>query len=184
MVKYEDSIHFNYLRMVEGRPRTDLQTRQERSVNRRPQFQATMATTSTPTLPANQKVQVLPTLTAPATNPATESVPPHPPVIQTPKTTKVVLNPTPISFITPPEAEKSTREHPTRKRKSLALQALLQHIEELESSLLQARKVHWESSSILSQAKGQVTALLSSQKGRDYAVLKMPMEQGTRTRSL
>ncbi|XP_057775779.1 uncharacterized protein LOC130994730 [Salvia miltiorrhiza] len=133
-----------------------------------PQFQAAIATTSTPTLPANQEVQVLPTLTAPATNPATESVPPHPPVIQTPEATKVVLNPTPISFITPPEAEKSTREHPMRKRKSLTLQALLQHIEELESSLLQARKVHGESSFILSQAKEQVTALLSSQKGGDY----------------
>ncbi|XP_057802946.1 uncharacterized protein LOC131018239 [Salvia miltiorrhiza] len=49
------------------------------------------------------------------------------------------------------------------------LQALLQHIEELENNLLQARKVHGESSSILNHAKVQVTALISSQKGGDDA---------------
>ncbi|XP_057802876.1 uncharacterized protein LOC131018174 [Salvia miltiorrhiza] len=45
------------------------------------------------------------------------------------------------------------------------LQALLQQIDELENSLLQARRIQGESSSILNQAKGQLTALLSSQKG-------------------
>ncbi|XP_057810324.1 uncharacterized protein LOC131024805 [Salvia miltiorrhiza] len=49
------------------------------------------------------------------------------------------------------------------------LQALLQHIDELENSLLQARRIQGESSSILNKAKGQLTALLSSQKGGEDA---------------
>ncbi|XP_057775460.1 uncharacterized protein LOC130994435 [Salvia miltiorrhiza] len=49
------------------------------------------------------------------------------------------------------------------------LQALLQQIDEFENSLLQARRIQGESSSILNQAKGQLIALLSSQKGGEDA---------------